>query len=269
MNKIKITEFKIILKDYYLVSTNKIYSSRHWTYRNKIKKDYAMWFLKYKNKLPKFDYKIDLEFNFYFKNKGYDSSNVSLMGKIIEDLLVKDGVIKDDNRRWVGRVSYVSRKGDENYCELIIKKSKMHFNTKHGHYTNGTYTSTYTIWQDMKRRCLNKKAKDYPRYGGKGIEVCKRWLKFENFLEDMGERPKNLTLDRIENSKGYSKDNCRWVTWKQQQRNRSNNRMLTYNNKTKCFAEWCEELNLNRSMVKERLKRGWSVKKAFEIPKLQ
>jgi hypothetical protein len=124
MNKIKITEFKIILKDYYLVSTNKIYSSRHWTYRNKIKKDYAMWFLKYKNKLPKFDYKIDLEFNFYFKNKGYDSSNCSYMGKIIEDLLVKNGVIKDDNRRWVGRVSYISRKGDENYCELIIKKSE-------------------------------------------------------------------------------------------------------------------------------------------------
>lgn len=79
--------------------------------------------------------------------------------------------------------------------------------------THGKWgTKTYWIWHSMKDRCLNPNNSRFSYYGSKGIKVCKRWLKFENFLEDMGEKPISKEIDRIESSKGYFKDNCRWVT---------------------------------------------------------
>jgi hypothetical protein len=73
----------------------------------------------------------------------------------------------------------------------------------------------------MKQRCYNRNNHKYPLYGGRGVTVDKRWLdSFENFTKDMGERPLGMSLDRIDNSKGYSKDNCRWATAVQQANNR-------------------------------------------------
>lgn len=80
--------------------------------------------------------------------------------------------------------------------------------TKHG-YEN---TRTYTSWRSMIRRCTSSKSDNYSRYGGRGITVCERWLKFENFLADMGERPEGLELDRTNNDGNYEPENCRWVT---------------------------------------------------------
>ena len=93
---------------------------------------------------------------------------------------------------------------------------------KGGVVTHGkTGSKEYSIWVNMKQRCLNPNNTSWRNYGGRGITICKRWLKFENFYADMGERPKGLTLDRIDNDKGYSPQNCRWTTMKVQALNRS------------------------------------------------
>lgn len=84
-------------------------------------------------------------------------------------------------------------------------------------------TKTYYVWIQMIERCHNSNHKYYKWYGERGIKVCERWQeKFQNFLEDMGEAPKDLSIDRIDNEKGYSKDNCKWATKIEQQRNRRN-----------------------------------------------
>lgn len=90
------------------------------------------------------------------------------------------------------------------------------------------YTDIYNIWSGMKRRCNNKKDK---YYGGRGITVYNRWNKFENFYEDMGERPRGKSLDRIDNNKGYSKENCRWVSRSIQQKNKIDSLYVFINNK--------------------------------------
>jgi hypothetical protein len=87
--------------------------------------------------------------------------------------------------------------------------------------THGMHKSrTYGIWHGMKNRCQTSKSGAYVRYGARGVTVCERWQTFENFFADMGEAPDGLTLDRIDNTKGYEPGNCRWATWTQQAANR-------------------------------------------------
>lgn len=98
---------------------------------------------------------------------------------------------------------------------------------KHGHNRIHLRTSTYQSWDNMIQRCTNSKASHYDYYGGRGIRVHDAWLKFENFLFDMGERPEGTTLDRIDNNGNYEPGNCRWATWKQQRANKRRNNQFT------------------------------------------
>ena len=98
----------------------------------------------------------------------------------------------------------------------------------------------------------------YVRYGDAGIGVCNAWQTFQGFIADMGEAPDALTLERIDNSKGYSPDNCKWATYAEQSRNKSNSKKLTLNGRTQVAADWITELGLTDSQVYKRIRRGWS-----------
>ena len=89
----------------------------------------------------------------------------------------------------------------------------------HGHSRGGVHTKAYTAWTNMLTRCTNPNFKQWQDYGGRGITVCDRWYVFENFLADMGEPLPDLTLERIDNDKGYSMGNCKWATYAEQRAN--------------------------------------------------
>lgn len=130
-------------------------------------------------------------------------------------------------------------------------------------------TRVYRIWQKMRSRCNNPEAPGYQYYGGRGITVCDRWdYSFEYFLEDMGEPPEGYTLDRIDVNKGYSKENCRWASPKQQQNNRRCNVLITIDGETHTASEWAEIKGLNPGTVRERIRRGWTPEEAL-LPKLK
>lgn len=122
-------------------------------------------------------------------------------------------------------------------------------------------TPTYGSWAAMNRRCRAE-----PRYLARGITVCSRWSVFANFLADMGERPDGKSLDRIDNEKGYSPENCRWATARQQNRNTTRNRRVTFEGRTLCVTEWAAELGMPPKTLALRFARGWSPERALTTP---
>lgn len=101
-------------------------------------------------------------------------------------------------------------------------------NLRHGHCLSGQSSPTYKSWQGMIDRCQNPKSKDYLRYGSRGISVCERWMSFENFLTDMGNRPLGKTIDRVDNDGNYEPGNCRWATRLEQARNQRTNKRFEF-----------------------------------------
>ena len=128
------------------------------------------------------------------------------------------------------------------------------------------------IFLHMKDRCYNPNFKDYKNYGGRGITICEEWQTphswkggraFRKWALENGYAD-NLTLDRIDVNKGYSPENCRWVSMKVQGNNRRNNTSITYKGQTKTLAQWCDELDLCYNKTYKRIfHRNWSIEKAF------
>lgn len=127
-------------------------------------------------------------------------------------------------------------------------------------------TRTYTIWSSMMARCLNPNSEAFPSYGGRGITVCERWTEFTAFFEDMGTAPRDRSIDRIDNDKGYSPDNCRWATRSEQNRNRRNVRLLTVDGETASMVEWSERHGVALKTIWLRIKKGWPVDRAVKTP---
>lgn len=134
----------------------------------------------------------------------------------------------------------------------------------HSRVTHGmTKTPTYNSWSGMFQRCENKNDARYNQYGGAGVIICPRWRKFENFLEDMGERPKGTSLDRIDPTGGYEKSNCRWATPKQQMNNLKDQPKYTHDGHTLTMKEWSEKTGIPYGRLQSRLYRGWSFERAI------
>lgn len=141
------------------------------------------------------------------------------------------------------------------------------FHRKHGRSHKGD--STYDTWDAMKQRCSNPNNRAYHNYGGRGITVCQRWLTFENFLADMGERPEHRSLDRIDNDRNYEPGNCRWATKRQQENNTRRNVILEYQGTKKTVTEWARALGICPSTLRLRLWRGWDTERALSHPARQ
>lgn len=127
-------------------------------------------------------------------------------------------------------------------------------------------TRTYKSWACMKARCLNPNNKNYAQYAGRGISVCKRWLKWNNFFADMGICPDGLELERVKNGRGYYPSNCVWADRSTQMRNTCNTRHLIYEGARMSLAEACEKAGLPRYLVVNRLGKGESTRKALGRP---
>lgn len=118
------------------------------------------------------------------------------------------------------------------------------------------------VWGTMMRRCYDSSFPSYKYYGARGIGVCEHWHNKNNFIKDMSPRPDGLTLDRIDGSKGYSPENCRWATYKEQNRNLRTNRLILFNGKTKCLSEWAEDLGIPMNVLRMRLENN-TIEDAF------
>lgn len=125
-------------------------------------------------------------------------------------------------------------------------------------------TRIHKIWINMRYRCLSKDSKFYMNYGGRGITICDRWLKFENFYSDMGEPPsKEHSIDRVNNNGNYEPNNCRWATSEEQTRNTRQNRLIKYNDEAGTVSYWVEKTGLTHATILGRLNRGWSPERIF------
>lgn len=128
-----------------------------------------------------------------------------------------------------------------------------------------TRTAEYVAWVGIKGRCLNTENKNYSNYGGRGIGIDDRWAEsFENFLDDMGNKPTpSHSIDRIDNDGNYSLENCRWATKKVQARNRRITRTIEYNGESKSLAEWAEVTGIHRATIASRISAGWTTGRAL------
>lgn len=137
----------------------------------------------------------------------------------------------------------------------------------HGNTTHGkSHTQVYKHWMQIILRCRNPSNPAYKYYGGRGIKVCDRWKTFDNFHADMGERPQNCVIDRINNEGDYAPSNCRWVDLKTSSRNKRCVLKITIGNDSKTIKEWCDVFGVKYITAKKRIDSGWIPSVAVTTP---
>jgi hypothetical protein len=177
---------------------------------------------------------------------------------------------------------YITPKGKKLYTYILIcscgnqfKAFKGNVNSGHTkscgcrkptHFHGLRDTPIYGSWDAMTQRCTNSNHKAYPNYGGRGIKIYEEWrdfLKFHEWAINNGWAPK-MELDRIDNDGNYEPNNCRWVTHSINNRNKRNNRLITYNGETKTLAEWSEMTGLSFKCIQGRIDSlGWTIEKTL------
>jgi hypothetical protein len=190
------------------------------------------------------------------------SCNDNLVGLRFDRLVVVDNAPSVQGRaRWRVR------------CDCGKEKIVLGHNLKGGRtgscgcrYHRLTGTSTHKTWEAMKYRCFVATSKDYSKYGARGIDMDPRWKEFLVFLKDMGPRPKGMTIGRIDNDRGYWKDNCRWETPTQQANNRRSTHFITLFGITKPIKQWATELKMSHQALWYRLKAGLTDVQIITIP---
>lgn len=156
------------------------------------------------------------------------------------------------------------------FCRECAKVTRLMRRIARGGKSNVThgmsYTPTYQAWRHAKERCTNPKCRDWRNYGGRGITVCERWMSFDLFLADMGERPDGMSLGRIDNDGPYAPWNCRWETLAQQSNNRRTNHVLEWRGQRHTLTEWAKIIGVTRHTLAYRIKSGWKADDVFRGP---
>jgi hypothetical protein len=145
------------------------------------------------------------------------------------------------------------------------RKEKGPGNQRHGLHASRTYKA----WLSMRQRCLNPNNPAYKNYGGRGITIDPRWNTFDQFLADMDQAPDGMSIERIDNEKGYGPDNCKWASRIEQGRNTRKCRVITHDGKTQTLAEWADQYGINRQTLGKRLDNGWDMERALTQSPLQ
>ena len=159
-------------------------------------------------------------------------------------------------------VGYSLKRGKTKSCGCLNKEQC----TTHGLTTN----ALYAVWVSMKQRCYNENEIGFKNYGGRGITMCDEWRNdFQKFYDwaIANGYEKGLSIDRIDNNRNYSPENCRWATRTEQNRNQRTNKQIEFNGEVKNLSEWCEHFSLNYQTVHARITDyGWTVQKALKTP---
>ena len=167
-------------------------------------------------------------------------------------------------------LAYNLLNGKSTSCGCLRKERASKFVTNKNYKHGSCKTRLYSIWHSMKCRCYYKGDRCYATYGGKGITICDEWRNdfaaFQRWANANGYSD-DLTIDRIDVQKGYSPDNCRWATDKEQANNKENTVFITYDGCTKSLSKWAEKFSIPRHVLYSRIMHcGWDVKRAFTTP---
>lgn len=171
-----------------------------------------------------------------------------------------------------GKMTIVSgsdlKTGNTASCGCYWREQVRKARTTHGDSVHGSVSPEYSIWQGIKERCANPNSPAFENYGGRGISMCERWLNsYENFIADMGRRPTpKHTIERKDNERGYSQENCCWATRFEQARNTRRNHRLEIDGVTQTIADWASTAGIPASRLYARIKSGWDPKTAVTTP---
>ena len=150
-------------------------------------------------------------------------------------------------------------------CGCFQREGAIQRATKHGHASRRRPSSAYRTWGHMLSRCRDSAVPEYRYYGGRGITVCERWLRFENFLADMGEPPRGKSIERIDVNGNYEPSNCRWATQREQCNNQRRNRRISAGGLTLTLVQWATATGIKRETIAHRLDKGMSPEMALDM----